>query len=399
MTLGSRRVLWLALVLVSVAAGIRVNTPGLGIGGQASQVRLVLQATIIGLATVLAVLYPAHLRRAASHHVAQLLLLFCALAVTSTLWSPDPLRTIAQSLTALGMVVIVMMHAHVLGWQPTRALLTRAFVAILVLGTLVDLTTESDIARWAGVAGAATQLAQFAVITATLALLGWIRRCETSRFTGLVVLMCLGEIIMSQSRVALITLLLVAIWALWVRLPGTIRPAAAVGLAATVATCTLILVNQVRQLVLRDDAEASDLTEFTGRTSIWPEGIDAFLERPIAGFGFASGETVWADRVLLGHLNWYPSNAHNIALEALLSLGLIGSALLAGFFISVFATRHTSRVLVIVVLALGATEAMIHFASPAIAALALSAAIAPSVGDRGQARLFTSSRYSDVGAR
>jgi len=367
------------LAPVVLAVGVRFTTPGLGLGPLATPSQLGVLALVIGTGALAAMQYPATIQRMFGHRPSLWLLGFGAFAVLSTLWSVDPTRTLAQALATLALIVVVIVSSDLFGWHVTRAVLVRGFVAVLLVGSLADLLADSEEARWIGLAGAATQLAQFAVMTALLALLGWWRRHESGLFTAGVVGLSLIEIAMSQSRVALLTLICLTASIAWARVPRVARSAAAAGIAATVATLGLIAINQIGQLALRDDAEAGDLAEFSGRTAIWPEALELAGRRPLGGFGFASGETVWARQVVEGQLNWFPSNAHNIVLEALVSLGVPGLILLTGATVSVLIHAYGPRFslstsIVLVVSVLGATEAMVHFASPAIVLFALATA-------------------------
>ena len=369
-----------ATAMVVVVAGIRFSTPSLELGRLASPLRLGSQAVLIGTALMLSVLFPSVAVGAFRRLPVRLLAAFCFFGALSTIWSADPLRTLSQALAGLSFVLIISMHSERDGWHAMRGAITRGFVAVLVLGVLVDIATMSGLERWAGVAGAPTQLAQFATMTGVLALVGWWRHRESTGFTFLVVALGFGTIIMSQSRVALLTLTLAVVVAVWVRAAPAVRTAVGVGLVSAVAAAVVVFANQTLQLALRDNSEASDLAEFTGRTSIWPEAIELISQRPFIGLGFASGETVWAERVLLGRLNWYPSNAHNIMLEVLMSVGAVGLVLLLASLASVLtASASTERApassLLFVVLVLGATEAILHYASPGLVVFAVAAAL------------------------
>ncbi|NNF65231.1 MAG: O-antigen ligase family protein [Acidimicrobiia bacterium] len=342
-----------------------------------SPLRLGVQALVIASAVTVALAYPAHFVSMFRNPATRWLIGLTTLAILSTTWSFDPARTFMQGATAFAGVLLVVLHSEIRGWQSTRAVLMRGFVVVIALGIAVDLASGSEQVRWAGVAGAATQLAQFAVMTAALALLGWLRGHETTIFTTGVTGLCLTVAFLSQSRVALLVLVCLCALTVYLRADRAVRPMAILGVVATVAMAASALVNQIGQLALRDDTEVGDLTELTGRTSIWSESLELYPRRPVVGHGFASGESIWADRVFTGEISWYPSNAHNVFLETLLSLGLLGSVVLLGLVVSVFIHRQNgdgiaASILVVVVLVLGSTEAMVHFASPAFVVLALA---------------------------
>ena len=66
----------------------------------------------------------------------------------------------------------------------------------------------------------------------------------------------------------------------------------------------------------------------TGRTNIWGYVVPYIFERPVLGWGYAA---FWSTQnpaafAIADALNWYAPEAHNGALEILLSIGLVGLA-------------------------------------------------------------------------
>jgi O-antigen ligase len=74
-----------------------------------------------------------------------------------------------------------------------------------------------------------------------------------------------------------------------------------------------------------------DLT-FTGRTDLWSMGFDAFLHKPLLGYGF---DSFWDDHSAYGgaqiraFVGWTTPNVHNSWLELALGIGTLGLALFA----------------------------------------------------------------------
>jgi O-antigen ligase len=69
--------------------------------------------------------------------------------------------------------------------------------------------------------------------------------------------------------------------------------------------------------------------ELGGRMTIWRAGAEAFVERPITGYG--AGAFAPAVRRILG----YPRVSHNSYLTVLVEQGLVGFVLYAGMFVTV----------------------------------------------------------------
>lgn len=71
-----------------------------------------------------------------------------------------------------------------------------------------------------------------------------------------------------------------------------------------------------------------------GRLPLWSAVLDEALERPLQGYGYGSfwNGTQVLDRVYQ-EIGWLPVHAHNGYLDEILATGLIGNALLVGFFV------------------------------------------------------------------
>lgn len=367
------------VLLITGVSAVNFNSPALGLDDFGSQVSRGLLAAVVGATTLALIIHPGALN---PHRVSGATKWFMALAVVaivSTVWSPDPVRTVSQAVAAASFVLAITIHASELGWQRSRALMARGFLALLAVSAALEVVVVQDDERWEGITGSATQLAQLSVLTAALTLAGFLRRRESIFFTAATVIFCAGLVIMSQSRVALAVIVALVAVAAFIRTPAAARLPALFGTISTVFLAVILAQDLLIRLVFRDSAQAADLTELTGRSEIWPTAIDLIEQRPWVGHGFASGEQIWASEVMAGSLNWYPSNAHQIILEMLISLGIVGTSCLAAFVIAVLLNFRRPRaapaiLLVTTVFALGVTEAMIHFASPAIAVLALAGA-------------------------
>ena len=67
----------------------------------------------------------------------------------------------------------------------------------------------------------------------------------------------------------------------------------------------------------------------TGRTKIWKFGVEQFLEKPILGYGPQSHREYWVVDNFLRHF-------HNLIVQTLVSVGVVGSVFIFTFFATVF---------------------------------------------------------------
>ncbi len=72
-------------------------------------------------------------------------------------------------------------------------------------------------------------------------------------------------------------------------------------------------------------------TEGTGRYQFWNAGWEALKSDPLKGVGAAGYEPWWAQH---GSLDYYVRNAHSLFFETAAELGVVGLALLLGFFVA-----------------------------------------------------------------
>ena len=73
----------------------------------------------------------------------------------------------------------------------------------------------------------------------------------------------------------------------------------------------------------------------TGRTELWPIVVDNIYERPIAGWGYFAfwGSANPVANAISAELGWGVSSAHNVLLEMLLEVGVIGTILISVIFL------------------------------------------------------------------
>lgn len=378
-----------AVALSAISTAVNFNSELLGLASNEQAVRVGLQLCVVGSAGLAAVMFPDEARPRSLTSAQRWLLGFFVVGALSSLWAADPLRAVSQSVTGLAVVMSIAIHAAVISWQRTLGMCVVTFGGVLVVSGILELLDSGAGLRWEGIAGSATQLAQLAVLIAALALVGAIHDRSMVFFAAVTSAFAAVVIGLSQSRVALATLVALVAVTVVICSPRRARPPRVLALAFGSLSLMVVALPLITQLALRDSDDIGDLGELTGRTTIWPRSLELWSEQPFFGHGFASGETLWSLEVMHGSVNWNPTNAHNVALEALLSLGLVGLVLIAGVCVSIARTPHAARstgvMLLAPVLVLGVTESMIHYAAPSFLVLAVAATPSRSTADRHEA--------------
>lgn len=104
--------------------------------------------------------------------------------------------------------------------------------------------------------------------------------------------------------------------------------------AATTAFLTVFLLGQSRflpaleKLVLmgRTDQDLSGAKNLTGRLPLWEQLLEYASHRPIQGYGYGSFFTVERIQELSARQHWAIASCHNVFLEVLMGLGVVGVA-------------------------------------------------------------------------
>jgi tetratricopeptide (TPR) repeat protein len=130
---------------------------------------------------------------------------------------------------------------------------------------------------------------------------------------------------------------------------------------------------------LESDVSGGVLTRSGGgRWQFWGSALDAFADEPLRGIGAGEFRNYWSQN---GDFGFPTSNAHSLFLESLAELGLVGFALITGFFAVAIAAgvvrsqyvRDGAASVALAVLAAGAVSAAFDFIWE------LPAAFAPAV--------------------
>ncbi len=268
--------------------------------------------------------------------------LLVALMGVSALWSPTPLYTL-QSAVAYGwMLLFGLAAATVLN---ERQLLTAVALGtgLIVLPSLAiapfamgltppspGSTGEPD--RLRGLTDHPIPMAEVAALF-TFAVAALAMRARGAARGGLWLLAVAGvvTVTLTQSRIPPLAMvasvlafaayrrggMLLMVPTVTVAIGGTLLLEAMGGLAAMLPPDLLSLVAR--------SGHSHEILSLSGRLDIWPYVLDRIAETPVLGHGAASGMMLFK-----GFVRWKITHAHNLYLQALLYLGVVGFALMLG---------------------------------------------------------------------
>jgi O-antigen ligase len=294
---------------------------------------------------VLIGLFMAGLRSLRAILSAPLLMLLCALAITSTLWSIAPdvsqRRGIAVTATTLlGVYLAVRFDwntaLRLLGAVWLGLLLVTLFAGIFAPGLARD--SEIHIGAWTGGWWEKNQLGGHASRCSFLfAFLAW--RDPPLRRTWIgATLLAVGLTVLSTSATACLGVALGfgVLACAWWMLKGKHAALVLMWGAASVLGALVITYAVAPAILLK--AIGKDPT-LTGRTDIWEVLLNAISQKPVLGYGYQafwskdSEPRYWLQQAV----DWAAPSGHNGWLDLAISLGLVGLVIfLIDFLLAIF---------------------------------------------------------------
>lgn len=262
--------------------------------------------------------------------------LACLVSLLSALWSVDRVTTLLQA-TALGTLAWLVHGVLTRRWQVPGRVARDLGVASLTLATMFALGIVAEIVgvvpaipgvvdpRFRGLFNNPQALGITAALVLPLLWALW--RAERRLSYGLALVPTAISLVLCESRTAQVALLAGIVWVL-VRERG-LRTKAAVSLAA--ATCLVFLASAlgvVRMASFTDlfarfgAAEGGDL--LNTRTIAWNDAIQQWLLRPVEGYGYGAGPTLFDSLRSAGSTVFGSDVVHNSYIQWLLELGLLG---------------------------------------------------------------------------
>lgn len=266
-----------------------------------------------------------------------LLMSWGALACLSTLWSQAPMVSAYHGLQLVMTIVAGLMFTASAGLERIVRVVFLSLLVMALMSLAFNFLAPQQSTGWQGAwMGAFAHKNTLGSMMALLIVTSIVLLLADSRPTIAVLGLGLGMflLVMSRSGTAMIaTLVTVGIilpFAFLRRRLSQVPLMAGVALIGFAAAITMIGLSGLDLPALLLDSVGKDAT-LTGRSLLWDFGIDAFLKRPLYGYGFKGwweGETttVLLLRFAIGSDLWL---FHNNFIEVAVAFGLIGPILLA----------------------------------------------------------------------
>lgn len=323
-------------------------------------------------------------------------LAYGGIALASALWSPTPAYTAANALGFIAYLLLAVMTVAALGRDRAVRLATLVLLAFVLAALAAGLLLpdmawlppggEETAERLRGLSGHPNVLGQQAALLVILALAA--RRIGALAalpvFTAVAV--GFGALLLTGSRTTLAATLVAAL-VVFLREHRLLLPGLALaGLAALLGLFLAALGRFPDPGPLFNHLSRSgslaEVTTLTGRTDLWAVTLDLVAARPWLGWGFNGTEALIVGSVGRA-FEGDPVNAHNMILQSLLGLGLLGSlpgfALLALLARRFLVTPDPVRDRVVLLTAIVGLAEVGLFATPVMLTLVFFLAIAASL--------------------
>ena len=266
-------------------------------------------------------------------------LCIAGLAVLSTVWSADPVRTLRRSVALCECLLFGLFLHRTAGLERTIGRIGRVCVAMAVL-SLVAYVAAPSIGRetalgyeraMRGVFPQKNSMAECMLLglcCLTTARRSGAGRQRRGRFWGSIALLA-GCLLLGHGASALAVAGVVGLAMTWTALAG--RPALRLGFGFVLAWCGVAAA--VALLVFPGDVFAlmgRDLS-LTGRVPLWQAVLPEIGRAPLLGYGYAGFWSADSPTVQMiwRYAGWSAPDAHSSYLDILLQLGAVGLALFA----------------------------------------------------------------------
>jgi exopolysaccharide production protein ExoQ len=266
-----------------------------------------------------------------------LLLVWCGV---STVWSQDPLHTLSEACTLVGATLITIWMARTIDWQSQLKIIlcAGAIAGILSVAFAVALPSRgidyTHGTSWQGIFFSKNHLGRMMLFFLTPAFYFRTGQNQTLLHKAIrhcYVVLCLGLIVMSQSKTAIgvtaIYLVFTAALFLSRRLRTMDRKFLMLAMTILFSMSALLILPNLTALVLEMGGDPT----LTGRTVIWNQLLISFLKRPWTGYGYGAfwgaGEGWDAFMRIYGAMHFAATYAHSGYFDVLLGTGCIGLAL------------------------------------------------------------------------
>jgi O-antigen ligase len=258
----------------------------------------------------------------------------------SAMLGDDIAVSLAYSLAYAGVGAAMITISERLGWSGICATFVWAGVCYAAVAAIAPLLSDRYAATEEGrlqlLSLEANQLGRICAIVILAALYLAVRGPRGWSFPAIVVL-CIAAwgLFETNSRTALGGLL-AALGLIALSYLSKRARIALAGLAAAAIICGFVLgiVDTDLDWLSRNSDASADVTNLSGRTTLWPSIVEGSMERPIAGHGMGFDGAFMSQLRHDGEISFVAPHAHSIVLHPLITTGIVGLIMFGGALVT-----------------------------------------------------------------
>jgi O-antigen ligase len=339
-----------------------------------------------------------------------LAVLYGLFALASSVWSLTPAYTAGNAVGLFAYLLLACLAVAVLGVTTTLRIFTITLLLFVALALVsapllpemawLPPSVEETTYRLRGLSGHPNVLGEQAALLVTFAVLSRRRRIIGFRIFVASLLVGFAALLATDSRTTMLATI-IAWMIIAFRQKRLFTPFAVAGSFVGLVVLALLATGQFPDFSallgpLARSGSSNEIMTLTGRTDLWAVGADLIAQRPLLGWGFNGTEALVVGsvgRAFVGD----PVNMHNMYIQTLLSMGILGS-LPAFAFLAILVGRMVSRPdptrdqIVLLVMIIGLTEVSI-FATPGLLTLAFFFILACETGSSAAAEPVVLSNF------
>jgi len=257
---------------------------------------------------------------------------YILLAFASISWTYNIDSTMKSWLLLLSMVMLAELIVSKIKLDSFITLSLYVLDIIIVLSLLLDILGVNftkmyfvhDVVRYAGITYGAHAIAQVALIALIFRMYFIIKKQnKIDLFNILMLFFYLYSIYLSDSRQVQVAIIVMSLIGLHLFLKSKFSNLIVLYVPLIVVFLMVIFFININIVESMQRTGSEDVYTFTGRTYIWSASIDLIKERYFMGYGFGAGGDALYD--YYGTLSlWTTYSAHNLYIQQLLDLGVIG---------------------------------------------------------------------------
>lgn len=328
---GSGRAIAIYLGLLVFLADISLR--GGGAEGGTLDIQSLVKLMMWGGSLIIAAVRFQNIRAAIFSPKPLLLTIYALFATLSAAWSTAPAYSFGAGIALLSVVAICALAFEMLTRQQIIKVVMIAlgiFVSMSVVRVSMSFTFGNTLGefRYAGFAGSPNNLGRLGGL---LILFVWLYQSHiqlpAARKAALYIL-GFSALFVSHSRTAMVAAG-VSIWATLTRkrqFVFLLVVGMVVAIAITLIGNQLLDIDRSAESVSRS-GRTSEITTFTGRTSIWAYGWKKVQDKPLIGHGYAATREFMPKEYFTMY-GWTTTTLHNTILQSLATTGAIGTSLL-----------------------------------------------------------------------